>query len=140
MSEGRRVARLQGPTSPPNSRFPPGTWHEPADSTSETTGAAPTPRRFVVLILVGLVCDLQDLDEAEGGAQASQGCLLVGVELGPGRNGLAPRWLVASGPEVEVDPAALELELVDLALAVVLAAGFEGEDLQVAGEVLELGQ
>jgi hypothetical protein len=44
------------------------------------------------------------------------------------------------GPEVQVDPAALEFELVDLAFAVVLAAGLEGEDLQVAGEVLELGQ
>jgi hypothetical protein len=50
------------------------------------------------------------------------------------------RWLVASGPEVQVDAAALELELVDLALAVVVAAGLEGEDLQVAREVLEFGQ
>jgi hypothetical protein len=33
---------------------------------------------------------------------------------------------------VQVDPAALELELVDLALAVVLTAGLEREDLQVA--------
>jgi hypothetical protein len=41
---------------------------------------------------------------------------------------------------VQVDPAALELELVDLALAVVFAAGLEREDLQVAGEALELGQ
>jgi hypothetical protein len=41
---------------------------------------------------------------------------------------------------MQVDPAALELELIDLALAVVLAAGLEGQDLQVAGEVLELGQ
>jgi hypothetical protein len=41
---------------------------------------------------------------------------------------------------VQVDAAALELELVDLALAVVFAAGLEGEDLQVAREVLELGQ
>jgi hypothetical protein len=40
---------------------------------------------------------------------------------------------------VEVDPPALELELVDLALAVVLASRLEG-DLQVAGQVLELGQ
>ncbi len=37
-------------------------------------------------------------------------------------------------------PVALELELVDLALAVVLAAGLEGQYLQIAGEVLELGQ
>jgi hypothetical protein len=41
---------------------------------------------------------------------------------------------------VQIHPAALELELVDLALAVVVAAGLEGQDLQVAGEVLELGQ
>jgi hypothetical protein len=44
------------------------------------------------------------------------------------------------GPEVQVDPAALELELVDLALAVVLATGLEGQDLRVARQVLELGQ
>ena len=37
-------------------------------------------------------------------------------------------------------PAALELELVDLALAVVLAPGPEGEYLQVAGKVLQLGR
>jgi hypothetical protein len=41
---------------------------------------------------------------------------------------------------VQVDPAALELEFVDLALAVVFAAGLEGEDLQVAREDLQLGQ
>jgi hypothetical protein len=49
-------------------------------------------------------------------------------------------WLVAAGPEVQIDPAALEFELVDLAFAVVLATGLEGQDLQVAGEVLELDQ
>ena len=49
-------------------------------------------------------------------------------------------WLVASGREVQVDPATLEFELVDLAFAVVLAAGLEGQDLQVAVEVLELDQ
>jgi hypothetical protein len=53
---------------------------------------------------------------------------------------LPPRWFVASGPEVQVDPAALELELVDLTLAVVLTTRLEGEDLQVARQVLELGQ
>jgi hypothetical protein len=41
---------------------------------------------------------------------------------------------------VQIDPAALELQLVDLALAVVLAAGLEGQDLQVAREVLKLDQ
>jgi hypothetical protein len=41
---------------------------------------------------------------------------------------------------VQVDPAALELELVDLALAVVVAAGLEGEHLQVARQVLEVGE
>jgi hypothetical protein len=48
--------------------------------------------------------------------------------------------LVAAGPEVQVDPAALELELVDLALAVILATGLERQDLQVARQALELGQ
>ena len=43
-------------------------------------------------------------------------------------------------PQVQVDPAALKLELVDLALAEVLATGLEGEDLQVARQMLELGQ
>jgi hypothetical protein len=41
---------------------------------------------------------------------------------------------------VQVDPAALELELIDLALAVLLAPSLEGEYLQVAGKVLQLGQ
>jgi hypothetical protein len=41
------------------------------------------------------------------------------------------------GPEVQVDPAALELELVDLALAVVFAAGLEGKQLGVSRERLE---
>jgi hypothetical protein len=41
---------------------------------------------------------------------------------------------------VQVDPAALELELVDLALAVILAAGLERQDLKVARQVLELSQ
>jgi hypothetical protein len=65
---------------------------------------------------------------------------LVRVDLGHGPGRLPPRWLVAPDAEVQVDPAALELELVDLAFAVVLAAGLEGEDLEVAGEVLELGR
>jgi hypothetical protein len=51
-----------------------------------------------------------------------------------------PGWLVASGPQVQIHPVALELELVDLAFAGVFATGLEGQDLQVAGEVLELGQ
>jgi hypothetical protein len=38
---------------------------------------------------------------------------------------------------VQVDPAALELELVDLALAVVLAPGLEREQLGVAREHLK---
>jgi hypothetical protein len=94
----------------------------------------------VVVLVVVVVDDPQDLDEAEGGSQATQGRLVVGVDLGHGPARLPSRWLVASDPEVQVDPATLELELVDLALAVVLAAGLEGEDLQVAREVLELGQ
>jgi hypothetical protein len=41
---------------------------------------------------------------------------------------------------VQIHAAALELELVDLTLAEVLTPGLEGQDLQVAGKVLELGQ
>jgi hypothetical protein len=37
-----------------------------------------------VLVLVVVVEDPQDLDEAEGGAQPPQGRLLVGVDLGHG--------------------------------------------------------
>ena len=87
-----------------------------------------------------MVDDLQSLDEAESGPQPAQGRLLVRVDLGHDPSRLPPWWIVASGPQVQVDPAALELELVDLALAVVLTARLEGEDLQVTGQVLELGQ
>jgi hypothetical protein len=41
---------------------------------------------------------------------------------------------------VQVDPAALQLELVDLTLAVILTASLEGQDLKVAGQMLELCQ
>jgi hypothetical protein len=87
-----------------------------------------------------VVDDLQDLDEAEGGPQPAQGRLLVGVDLGHGPSRLPLRWLVAAGPQVQVHPAALDLELVNLALAVVLAAALEGQNLEVAGEALELRQ
>ena len=53
---------------------------------------------------------------------------------------LPPRWVVPAGAEVQIDPAALEFELVDVALAVFLAAGLEGQDLEVAGQVLQLCQ
>jgi hypothetical protein len=53
---------------------------------------------------------------------------------------LRSRWLVASGSEVQVEPAALELKLVDLPLAVLLAPGLECQHLEVAGEALQLGQ
>jgi hypothetical protein len=53
----------------------------------------------VVLVLVVVVVDdPQDLDEAEGGSQPAQGCLLVGVDLGQGRSRLSVRWVVASAP------------------------------------------
>ena len=50
-----------------------------------------------------------------------------------------------SAPAVTFRPIACEsplnnASLVELAFAVVFAAGLEGEDLQVAGEALELGQ
>jgi hypothetical protein len=56
---------------------------------------------------VVVVDDPQDLDEAEGGSQPAQGRLLAGVDLGHGPGRLPPWWLVASGPQVQVDPAAL---------------------------------
>jgi hypothetical protein len=101
---------------------------------------------LVVLVLILdlvllVVDDLQDLDEAEGGSQPAQGRRLVGVDLGHRLDDrLSPRRLVAAGAQMQVDPAALKLELVDLALAVVLAPSLECEDLQVAGQMLELSQ
>jgi hypothetical protein len=38
---------------------------------------------------------------------------------------------------VQIHPAALQLELVDLALAVLLTPGLERQDLQVPGKVLQ---
>jgi hypothetical protein len=38
---------------------------------------------------------------------------------------------------VQIHPAALPLDLIDLAFTNVLTAGLEGEDLQVARQVLE---
>ena len=87
-----------------------------------------------------MVDDPQDLDEAEGGSQLPQGRLLVGVDLSHGPARLAPRRLVPAGAKMQVDLATLELELVDLTLAVIITAGLEGQDLQVAVEVLELDQ
>jgi hypothetical protein len=52
---------------------------------------------------------------------------------------LSPRWVVAAGAEVQVHPAALPLDLVDLAFAVVLAGGLEGEHFDVLGEPLQGG-
>ena len=94
----------------------------------------------LALVLVVVVDDPQDFDKAEGSSKPPQGRLLVGVDLGHGPSRLPPRRLVTPGPQVQVDPAALELKFVDLALAVVLAARLEGQDLQVAGEMLQLGQ
>ena len=51
-----------------------------------------------------------------------------------------------SGAEVQVDPAVLEFELVDLAFAVLLAPavllalGLEGQHLKVAGRVRQFGE
>jgi hypothetical protein len=44
---------------------------------------------------------------------------------------------LAADAQVQVDPAALPLDLIDLALAVVLAPGLEGQQLGVAGKHLE---
>ncbi len=112
----------------------------PDDSPTGTAWFIPSCLFVALSSVILIIDDPKDLDEAEGGSQPPQGRLLVRVDLSHGPGRLAPRWLVASGAQVEVDPAALELELVDLALAVVFAAGLERQDLQVAGEVLELGQ
>jgi hypothetical protein len=53
---------------------------------------------------------------------------------------LASRGVVPAGAQVQVHPVALELKLVDLALAVVLTAGLEGEQLRVPRERLKCGQ
>ena len=79
-----------------------------------------------------MVDDPQGLDEAEGGSKPAQGRLLIGVDLGHGRSWLPLRWLVVAGPEVQVDPATVELELVDLALAVILTARLERKYLCVS--------
>jgi hypothetical protein len=50
-----------------------------------------------------------------------------GVDLGHGTGRLPPRGSSRRVPEVQVDLAALELGLVDLAFAVVLAPGLERE-------------
>ena len=92
------------------------------------------PLEGLLVVLVDLVVnDLQDFDEAGGGPQPAQGRLLVGIQLGHGPSRLPPRRLVASSPKVQIDSVALELELIDLALTVVLAAGLEGEQLRIAG-------
>jgi hypothetical protein len=111
------------------------------------TGLSAVPPRlveglgFVLVLVVGVVDDPQDLDEAEGRPQPAQGRFLVGVDLGHGVGRLPPWRLVAAGPQVQVDPVALELELIDLALAVVLAVmpplvpGLGADRLAPAGSV-----
>jgi hypothetical protein len=56
---------------------------------------------------------------------------------GQGRGRLATWRSVPAGAEVQVHPATLELELVDVALAVVPAPGLEGQQLGVPRERLE---
>jgi hypothetical protein len=41
----------------------------------------------LVVVILGVVDDPQDLDEAEGGSQPPQGRLLLGVDLGQARAG-----------------------------------------------------
>jgi hypothetical protein len=54
--------------------------------------------------------------------------------------GLAPRRVVPAGAEVQVHPAALPLDLIDLALAVVLATRLERQQLGVPRKRLECCQ
>jgi hypothetical protein len=65
-----------------------------------------------------VVDELQDFDEAKRGPQSSERRVLVGIDR---HRRLPRRLIVQSDSEVQVDPAALPLDLVDLAFAVVLA-------------------
>ena len=65
-----------------------------------------------------MVDDLHDLDVAERGSESPKGCVLIGSTV---TGQLSLRWVVPSDAEVEVDPASLPLDLVDLAFAVFLA-------------------
>jgi molybdopterin-binding protein len=53
---------------------------------------------------------------------------------------LATGWVVSVGAEVQVHPPPCPLHLIDLALAHVLAAGLEGEQLRVPRERLKGGE
>ena len=89
---------------------------------------------LVLFLALVMVDDPQDLDEAEGGSQPPQVRLLLGVDLGHGPSRL-PSWrIVAAGPEMQVDPAALERELIALALAVVLTPSLERQQSCVPRE------
>jgi hypothetical protein len=57
-----------------------------------------------------------------------------------GQSRLTSQRVVSAGAEVQVHPAALPLDLVDLAFAVVLAAGLECEQLCIPRERLECRQ
>jgi hypothetical protein len=66
---------------------------------------------------------------------------MVAVYVSKERNAvLASRRVVPVGAQVQVHPAALPLDLVDLALAVVLTTGLERQQLSVPRERLERGQ
>jgi hypothetical protein len=62
----------------------------------------------------------------------------TGRQRQPGH--LTSRQVVPAGAKVQVYPAALPLHLIDLALAVVVAAGLEREQLGVARKRLECCQ
>jgi hypothetical protein len=66
--------------------------------------------------------------------------LLIGVDLGDARVRLPPGRLVPPGSELQVDLAALELDVIDLALAVLLTASLECQHLRVPRELLQRGQ
>jgi hypothetical protein len=67
----------------------------------------------VALVLVVVVVDdPQDLDEAEGGSQATQARLLGRGQARPWGRSATAAGARRVGPQVQVDPAALELELI----------------------------
>ena len=65
---------------------------------------------------------------------------LAAPEPPPNRGCLAALGVVSPDAEMQLDPAALPLDLVDLALAVLLAARLERQHLRVLREVLQPSQ
>jgi hypothetical protein len=139
---GRQPVLARCPTSRESSGSPPlGPGRSPL-TLPAGQGSRPSPRRLHRHPYPG-----RPHGRRPPGSRRSRRRLAAGAGPPPGRDRarpqacrLAPRWLVASGPQVQVDPAALELKLIDLALTVILAAGLEREQFGISRKLLQLGQ